>query len=229
MWGGIGAFVAEKYAIQRLQAEAAARNSNAQAGLTSAQTREVAANAEAMRRQSGSTTGLNEAQTDKTRTETGLLPDESRARVGLNDASAANLNASARGQGIQNDAFSTMFNPQQMTSFGMRTPTPPPTGSDGLGFGLGAVSLTPTISGRSSVRQDPVGSNLIEDAKRLQRAPGYAKGTARVPGKGDPRKDTVPAKLAPGEAVLNKPAAETLGRGLITALNKIGAQRMGMV
>lgn len=56
----------------------------------------------------------------------------------------------------------------------------------------------------------------------------FAKGTARVPGKGDPRKDTVPAKLAPGEAVLNKPAADMAGRGLIAALNKLGAQKMGM-
>lgn len=58
---------------------------------------------------------------------------------------------------------------------------------------------------------------------------GFAKGTARVPGKGSGKKDTVPAKLAPGEAVLNKAAADNMGRGLIAALNTAGARKMGMV
>lgn len=58
---------------------------------------------------------------------------------------------------------------------------------------------------------------------------GLRAGTARVPGKGDGTKDTVPAKLAPGEAVLNKAAADKMGRGLIAALNKMGAQKMGLV
>jgi hypothetical protein len=41
--------------------------------------------------------------------------------------------------------------------------------------------------------------------------------------------DTVKAKLAPNEAVLNREAADMLGRGLIQALNSVGAQKMGMV
>ena len=40
--------------------------------------------------------------------------------------------------------------------------------------------------------------------------------------------DKVPAVLAPGEAVLNKAAAEHVGRGTITALNAMGAAKMGM-
>jgi hypothetical protein len=58
---------------------------------------------------------------------------------------------------------------------------------------------------------------------------GFAKGTARVPGKGSGKVDTVPAMLAPGEAVLNKGAAETIGRGLIAKANAAGARKMGMV
>lgn len=54
------------------------------------------------------------------------------------------------------------------------------------------------------------------------------KGTPKVPGKGSPKVDSVPAKLAPGEAVLNAPAADMAGRGLIAALNKVGAQKLGM-
>lgn len=67
---------------------------------------------------------------------------------------------------------------------------------------------------------------------------GYKKGTARVdcsagknrvPGKGDGKTDTVKAMLAPGEAVLNRAAAEKLGRGMIKRLNEHGQRKMGMV
>lgn len=61
------------------------------------------------------------------------------------------------------------------------------------------------------------------------RRPGFAKGTARVPGKGSGKVDTVPAKLAPGEAVLNKAAADAMGRGLIAKANAAGAKKMGLV
>lgn len=64
--------------------------------------------------------------------------------------------------------------------------------------------------------------------QRLGLPAGYAKGTARVPGNGSGKTDTVPAKLAPGEAVLNKSAADTMGRGLIAALNAHGAAKMGL-
>ncbi len=59
-------------------------------------------------------------------------------------------------------------------------------------------------------------------------AAGKAKGTPRISGEGSGKVDTVPAMLAPGEAVLNKSAAEILGRGLIAALNRAGAAQMGM-
>ena len=63
-----------------------------------------------------------------------------------------------------------------------------------------------------------------------------AKGANRVPGRVDPQtvgthaSDTVPAMLAPGEAVLNKHAAELMGRDKIAALNAVGeAHGKGMV
>lgn len=56
----------------------------------------------------------------------------------------------------------------------------------------------------------------------------YKKGKGKVPGKGDGTKDTQPAMLAPGEAVLNKGAAEHLGRHNIDLLNAIGLSKMGM-
>lgn len=49
-----------------------------------------------------------------------------------------------------------------------------------------------------------------------------------VPGRGDGTKDTVHAMLAPHEAVLNKAAAEKLGRSKIAKLNVDGAKKMGL-
>lgn len=57
----------------------------------------------------------------------------------------------------------------------------------------------------------------------------YGKGTSKVPGQGSGQVDSVPAVLAPGEAVLNKAAAEEVGRSKIAAANKKGAVKMGMV
>lgn len=53
-------------------------------------------------------------------------------------------------------------------------------------------------------------------------------GTSKVPGKGSGKVDTQKAMLAPGEAVLNKAAAEHLGRNTIDLLNAIGRQKMGV-
>lgn len=58
---------------------------------------------------------------------------------------------------------------------------------------------------------------------------GRAKGETKVPGKGSGTVDSVPRMLAPGEAVINKAAAEHMGRGLIAALNHMGAKKMGLV
>lgn len=78
--------------------------------------------------------------------------------------------------------------------------------------------------------ETPGFSRIREDMERRAQPTGtnYKKGIAKVPGKGNGTKDTVPAKLAPGEAVLNKAAAEHMGRGLIEVLNKMGAEKMGM-
>lgn len=56
----------------------------------------------------------------------------------------------------------------------------------------------------------------------------YSDGTNKVPGQGDGTVDKVPSMLAPGEAVLNRAAAEHLGRHTIGLLNALGEQKMGM-
>ena len=57
---------------------------------------------------------------------------------------------------------------------------------------------------------------------------GYLFGATAVPGQGSGTVDKVPAMLAPHEAVLNKAAADKLGRGKIAALNAQGAKQMGL-
>jgi hypothetical protein len=72
-------------------------------------------------------------------------------------------------------------------------------------------------------------SSLLDDENSPMRRPLFAsKGMTKVPGKGSPKVDKVPAMLAPGEAVLNAPAAKMMGRGLIKKVNAAGQKKMGM-
>lgn len=75
----------------------------------------------------------------------------------------------------------------------------------------------------------PFGAGMSVFDRMYPGARRFARGTTRVPGQGDGTVDTQPALLAPGESVLNRAAADTLGRGLIAALNSAGRQKMGMV
>lgn len=57
----------------------------------------------------------------------------------------------------------------------------------------------------------------------------YRSGATKLPGRTDPKrpKDTIPAELSPGEAVLNAPAASKLGRDRIAKLNAEGNASRG--
>lgn len=86
------------------------------------------------------------------------------------------------------------------------------------------------LGGLSGQAADTIRSRdrRIEEELRRQ---GFRKGKTKVvdkTGKGSPRKDTVLAKLAEGEAVLNAGAAELLGRDEIEALNQRGLRKMGV-
>jgi hypothetical protein len=77
--------------------------------------------------------------------------------------------------------------------------------------------------------QQPFGKrNLNAAGGAANVRPSYAGGKSKVPGKGSGAVDTVPAMLAPGEAVLNRGAADHMGRGAIAALNALGAHTMTM-
>lgn len=154
--------------------------------------------------------GLQQAQASSL----GLLSPaqvaEMRARSGL-------LGAQATGAGITNQ-----FLPQSLQAdLDYKNTMTQGAGLANFGTALGQMSAAGTAMG------DEV--DFRRRTQGLGGRMGYKKGTAKVPGKGDGTKDTVPAKLAPGEAVLNKAAAEHMGRGLIGALNQMGAEKMGMV
>lgn len=63
---------------------------------------------------------------------------------------------------------------------------------------------------------------LVEQLGAANLPGSNKKGLAKVPKTGT-------TKVHKGEAILNKPAADKLGRGLIAALNVQGQQKMGMV
>lgn len=101
---------------------------------------------------------------------------------------------------------------------GMGPGTPP-----GMVAGQGVGDVLQAFNGGMSGTVDPVTGVRVNRGRM-----GLAKGIARVPGKGSSKVDSVKAMLAPDEAVLNKAAADTLGRGLISVLNAHGAQKMGL-
>jgi hypothetical protein len=88
----------------------------------------------------------------------------------------------------------------------------------GVSAGASAThAATGEETGAASIRQSDQGSGE------------FATGTSRVSAPGNGTVDTTKAKLANGEAVLNKGAAEHLGQPAIQALNAVGMLRMGMV
>jgi hypothetical protein len=119
------------------------------------------------------------------------------------------------------------------------TPAGPPSMAPGAaappGFAKGVVNVRRYVDGTSDVSiGDAMPSGFANGAPDVQPNPGYPFGAGylfgatAVPGQGSGTVDTVPAVLAPHEAVLNKAAADMMGRGRIAALNARGAKQMGL-
>lgn len=156
----------------------------------------------------------NTADARYTNTQNSLLQNAAKTGSGLSPSGIGQLQGAPPPISIATQSQRDLANPDSLTpAFGSATDTQKY---------LGLPSLGDTYKNNKITVGMP--DDLFADRNRF----GFAKGTARVPGKGDGSKDTVPAKLAPGEAVLNKPAADMAGRGLIAVLNKMGAQKMGM-
>jgi hypothetical protein len=90
------------------------------------------------------------------------------------------------------------------------------------------VPLTRPLPPLMSMAAFARGTPSVQPRSNYPFGAGYLFGQTAVPGQGSGTTDTVPAMLAPHEAVLNRAAADMLGRGLISALNARGVKQMGM-
>lgn len=147
--------------------------------------------------------GLRGAQSAYTGEQTKYFGPTAEADIGVKRSQATSNYASARSANTLTDATQDFIKRN-------------PGGLPGL-FGVNEGQQT---SGYNAA---------LDEAKR--RALGLKKGTSKVvdkSGNGSPYKDTVPAKLAEGEAVLNAGAAKLIGRGNIADINKKGLRYMGL-
>lgn len=110
-------------------------------------------------------------------------------------------------------------------------------------LGNAATARLPSEIGLAGAQAEQAGAGAAESRARTDAIPGvmnmlgasgnggndFSSGTTNVPGKLAPKgqnTDTTPAMLTPGEAVLNRGAAEHLGRDVIDVLNAIGNIKM---
>lgn len=205
MLGFWGQLADRKYNIQEQQARAGmisaqAQQRNAETGASLAPVQIADTQAQ---------TALRQAQAAELPLEGAATRDLIGAQAGMQRASAA--------QTQRETSMMRPVTPNMLAAFSFLN----------RGNWLGPTDLTQGMLAPTPEPEDETGPT----GPRVRRGTqlGFAMGTARVPGTGSPTKDTVPAKLAPGEAVLNKPAADILGRGLIAALNAKGAARMGLI
>lgn len=224
-----------KYQNQGMQARANAAEAYARAGLLGAQQREVAPDAASSRQLNATNSLLSRAQANN-------LNARTPAQAALEAAQARLYGAQATGAENDNE-LGTIADVYGLSSqiAPYLTPTPEDIiahpryssffGPRAIGQPVKVDSTLPAPNMTTISKITPTGTTtqdvLNEDYTNSSRL-GFKKGIARVPGKGDGTKDTVKAKLAPGEAVLNKAAANHMGRGLIAMMNKMGAQKMGL-
>lgn len=124
------------------------------------------------------------------------------ALMAQKDASAAILNQRANGGGL-----------------GMAPPKPAAAVAP-VAAAPGTINVNPMTDSQLATTQPLTGSILDPERKP------YAKGGMVHDPQGSPTRDTVPAKLADGEAVLNAGAAEFLGSDVVQRLNQLGLKSM---
>ena len=208
---GFEDFLTQKYNIQRQEATNRGNLENAQAGaitgalgtenaLRTAQANETNTRASTLQPLAQSTIASTQAGIGETQARTGLYGTE--ARVQAHNAF---------------DPFPDLINGHIYDSLSglNRTQSGQTSLTGGGGSSYGG-------SGILNVGNLPAGAISPDNKIQLNSA-----GTERVPGKGTGKVDTVPAMLAPGEAVLNKGAAEHMGRDNIKQLNQVGLAKMG--
>lgn len=231
----VAGIVARKYQIEQERADTADRLANANVGYLGAQTtaypEEAASRAFATR--AGGQTSLAQAQ---------LFGVNAQLAPWLATSEANERNAAAQQSQAQAGLtrYQTQFNPDVSQAStdrfygpdaigGSRGPAAPyqpsAPGIINLGGQHSVLDGAPPVTGITARGgQGGYLPNHYDSQGRLMENSG----TSKVPGKGDGKTDTQQAMLAPGEAVLNRAAAEHLGRDTISLLNAIGARRMGL-
>ena len=208
---GFEDFLTQKYNIQRQDATNRGNLENAQAGaitgalgtenaLRTAQANETNTRASTLQPLAQSSIASTQAGIGETQARTGLYGTE--ARVQLHNAY---------------DPLPDLINGHIYdTLSGLNRTQPGQTSQTGGGGS--------SYEGRSILDVGNLPTGAISPNNKIQL---NSAGTERVPGKGSGKVDTVPAMLAPGEAVLNKGAAEHMGRDNIKQLNQVGLAKMG--
>jgi hypothetical protein len=178
-------------------------------------------------------TGLLGAQTSQTQQATDYMLDPNR-EIGYNNAYQYGLlrgdfgdtpggHSAAYGSGVGGGGV-TYKATSPSPSFPATRPAMPPGGlssyrPNGGSSPFSLSSSSPILPGYAFAQGHNEGTEEVMEASA---------GASKVPGQGDGTVDTVAAKLAPGEAVLNKHAAEMLGRGMIKTLNDVGLAKRAM-
>lgn len=190
------------YAAVNAEKYASARGLDATAGLTHAQTAQVAPNAEAQRALEGAQTADAGQRARLTGAQAG--------QVSLNDAAARGLQGAQAGLA---GASTNLTNTQAGLAPGTATSENKLRGSESDFY------KSQTNQNEQNV---PIDQGYEKGGKVATQKQAVL-GKAQKPGP----TDTVPAMLTPGEAVLNKGAVHHYGTDVIEHMNKMGLLRMG--
>lgn len=237
----IDGWLAQKYAILGKEADARDITARASAAYTNAQTGMLAGDQALKAADVAGQNQLRTAQANSTNVTASLAPGLAQSEQTLRGAQSG-LYGAETGKYNAETQFMDTYNPALAAGYlqrvgGFSNPTAPAAAGAGLTpttGGLGGSTMTRLGNSTAGVigsTDFAAGPLTADQQKRMDALPaiqGYAKGTSKVPGKGSGKVDTVPAMLAPGEAVLNRGAAEHIGRHTIDALNAVGQAKMGM-
>lgn len=199
----LSGWLSRKYANQDLSTQGTVGLQKSQADLIRAQTAEEAANAAAQRAAQYGQAAAGQGQGALSMANAGQVPGLAQAEIQQRGAQAGLLGSEA---GVQRSLLG---------------PVSP-------GFLAGYERMSAPMV-QTSPNFTPGPGQATSGGPMNTDKTGYAAGTSRVPGKGGPTEDNVSAHLSSGEAVLNKAAAEHLGRTTIDLLNAIGEQKMGLI
>lgn len=208
-----------------VRAAAAANQSAAEAAKTAAETGQIPANAAALRALQGAESGNLGATTAHTRAEIPEIAPNAASQRALQGATTSGL---VRENSLASPEVLKILQTQQLQALhplGERPPAAPSAPTQN--FDINTTGVVPNFHTGGNV------SSALAHAEHSQNAysdipHGYTAGADKIPGKtpkgmvGTKASDVVPAMLAPGEAVLNKHAADMMGREKIAAANAIG-------